>query len=86
MATRENYSLSSVVIRNVIIMVLFYGILTFDKTVQMQSVWSPFAVVCSFLRPPVLRPTLDLSEFNVNVMTRNNGAHQRSPYDPGIQK
>ena len=30
--------------------------------------------------------TLDLSEFNVNVMTGNNGAHQRSPYDPGIQK
>ena len=30
--------------------------------------------------------TLDLSEFNVNVMTGNNGAHQRSPYDPRIQK
>ena len=30
--------------------------------------------------------TLDLSEFNVNVMTRNNGAHQRSPYGPGTQK
>ena len=30
--------------------------------------------------------TLDLSEFNVSVMTGNNGAHQRSPYDPGIQK
>ena len=30
--------------------------------------------------------TLDISEFNVNVMTRNNGAHQRSPYDQGIQK
>ena len=30
--------------------------------------------------------TMDLSEFNVNVMTRNNGAHQRSPYGPGIQK
>ena len=29
--------------------------------------------------------TLDLIEFNVNVMTGNNGAHQRSPYDPGIQ-
>ena len=28
----------------------------------------------------------DLSEFNVNVMTGNNGAHQRSPHDPGIQK
>ena len=25
-------------------------------------------------------------EFNVNVMTRNNGEHQCSPYDPGIQK
>ena len=35
----------------------------------------------------VLSPiTLDLSEFNVNIMTRNNGAHQRSPYGPGIQK
>ena len=32
------------------------------------------------------RGTLDLSEFNVDVMTRNNGAHQRSPYGPGIQK
>ena len=31
-------------------------------------------------------PTLDLFEFNVNVMTRNNRAHQRSPYGPGIQK
>ena len=30
--------------------------------------------------------TLDLSEFNVNVMTGNNGAHQRSPYDPVIRK
>ena len=30
--------------------------------------------------------TMDLSEFNVNVMTRNNGAYQRSPYDPVIQK
>ena len=30
--------------------------------------------------------TMDLSEFNVNVMTRNNGEHQCSPYDPGIQK
>ena len=30
--------------------------------------------------------TLDLSEFNVNVMTGNNGVHQRSPYNPGIQK
>ena len=28
--------------------------------------------------------TLDLSEFNVNVMTGNNGAHQRSPYDPEL--
>ena len=27
-----------------------------------------------------------VSEFSVNVMTRNNGAHQGSPYDPGIQK
>ena len=33
-----------------------------------------------------LQITLDLSEFNGNVMTRNNGAHQCSPYDPGIQK
>ena len=30
--------------------------------------------------------TLDLSEFNVNVMTGNNGAHQRSSYDPVIRK
>ena len=30
--------------------------------------------------------TLDILEFNANVMTGNNGAHQRSPYDPGIQK
>ena len=30
--------------------------------------------------------TFDLSEFKVNVKTGNNGAHQRSPYDPGIQK
>ena len=30
--------------------------------------------------------TLDLSEFNANVMTGNNEAYQRSPYDPGIQK
>ena len=30
--------------------------------------------------------TLELSEFNVNVMTENNGAHQRTSYDPGIQK
>ena len=30
--------------------------------------------------------TLDLSEFNVNVMTQNNGTHQRSPYDSRIQK
>ena len=30
--------------------------------------------------------TLDLSEFNVNVMTGNNEAYQRSPYDPVIQK
>ena len=30
--------------------------------------------------------TSDLSEFNVNVMTRNNGAHLRSRHDPGIQK
>ena len=30
--------------------------------------------------------TMDLSEFNVNVMTRNKGEHQCSPYDPGIQK
>ena len=30
--------------------------------------------------------TLDLSEFNVDVMTGNNGAHQRSPNDPGTQK
>ena len=37
--------------------------------------------------PIVIRVfTLDLSEFNVNVMTGNNRAHQRSPYDPGIQK
>ena len=33
-----------------------------------------------------LEGTLDLSEFNVNVMTQNNGAHQRSHYGPGIQK
>ena len=30
--------------------------------------------------------TMDLSEFNVNVMTQSNGEHQSSPYDPGIQK
>ena len=30
--------------------------------------------------------TLDLSEFNVNVMTENNEAYQRSPYDPVIWK
>ena len=30
--------------------------------------------------------SLDLSEFKVNVMTRNNEAYQRYPYDPGIQK
>ena len=30
--------------------------------------------------------TLDLSKFNVNVMTGNNEAYQRSPYDPVIQK
>ena len=30
--------------------------------------------------------TLDLSEFNVNVMTGNNEAYQRSPYYPVIQK
>ena len=30
--------------------------------------------------------TMDLSEFNANVRTRNNGEHQCSPYDPGIQK
>ena len=28
---------------------------------------------------------LDLLEFNVNVMTENNGAHQRTSYDPRIQ-
>ena len=33
-----------------------------------------------------LQITLDLSEFNGNVMTRNNGAHQCSPYYQGIQK
>ena len=32
------------------------------------------------------KATMDLSEFNVNFMTQNNGEHQRSPYDPGIQK
>ena len=32
------------------------------------------------------RPTLDLSEFNVNIMTGNNEAYQHSPYDPVIQK
>ena len=30
--------------------------------------------------------TLNLLEFNDNVMTGNNGAHHRSPYDAGIQK
>ena len=31
--------------------------------------------------------TLDLSELSMSwVMSGNNGAHQRSPYDPGIQK
>ena len=30
--------------------------------------------------------SLDLSEINVNDMTGNNGAHQRSPHDLGIQK
>ena len=30
--------------------------------------------------------TMDLSEFNVNVMTGNNEVYQRSPYDPVIQK
>ena len=34
----------------------------------------------------VRESTLDLSEFNVNVMTGNNGTHLRSPYDPEIQK
>ena len=29
--------------------------------------------------------TLVLSEFNVTVMTGNNGALHRFPYDPGIQ-
>ena len=29
---------------------------------------------------------MDISEFNVNVMTPNNGVHQHSPRDPGIQK
>ena len=33
-----------------------------------------------------LRYALDLSEFNVNVMTGNNKTYQRSPYDPVIQK
>ena len=48
---------------------------------------------CFFERPPsvwfletVQSSTLDLSEFNVNVMTGNNEAYQRSPYDPVIQK
>ena len=41
----------------------------------------PFYSACQFTLP-----TLDLSEFNVNVMTGNNGVHQHSPYDPGIQK
>ena len=30
--------------------------------------------------------TMDLSEFNVNVMIQINGEHQCSPYNPGIQK
>ena len=35
----------------------------------------------------VVKPcTSGLSEFNANVMTGNNGAHQHSPYNPGIQK
>ena len=34
----------------------------------------------------IVTSTLDLSEFNVDVMTGNNGAYQRSPYDPVIQK
>ena len=41
-----------------------------------------------FIKPllPKEEGTLDLSEFNVNIMTWKNGAHQRYPYDPGIQK
>ena len=33
-----------------------------------------------------LGSTLDLSKFNVNVMTDNNEAYQPSPYDPVFQK
>ena len=33
-----------------------------------------------------LTNTVVLTEFNVYVMTRNNGAHQPVSYDPGIQK
>ena len=46
----------------------------------------PYKLYVSFKSSCPSCGTLDLSEFNVNVMTGNNGAHQRTPYDPGIQK
>ena len=58
-----------------------------DRTIQKVSEWSlnqvPWPHPIKLEHSPY---TLDLSEFNVDVMTGNNGAHQRSPNDPGIQK
>ena len=69
-----------------------------DAKVSQQGFWPlpwewahddktmPYKLYVSFKSSCPSCGTLDLSEFNVNVMTGNNGAHQRSPYDPGIQK
>ena len=43
-------------------------------------------LLCTASSIPISKVTLDLSEFNVNVMTKNNGAHLRYPHDPETQK
>ena len=49
------------------------GIVVFSQDFYQQG-WSS----CTY--------TMDLSEFNGNVMTGYNEAYQSSPYDPVIQK